>query len=80
MSAVEAAVQPRYSTSAGKEVMDFKGVAEYLTISPITARVWVSRRVIPYTKAGRRTLFLKTSIDEWLRENSVKADQRIKQQ
>ena len=29
---------------AAREVMDFDGLAEYLNISPQTARVWVSRR------------------------------------
>ena len=54
------------------EVMDFALVAEYLRIKPQSARSMVSRRVLPFTKCGKRTLFLKSQIDAWLLKNSVK--------
>lgn len=79
-SAAEASVRSTYDVAPQlgseprrfPEVMDSETLAEYLNISPQTARVWVSRRMIPFTKANRRTLFLKVQIDRWLERNSVK--------
>lgn len=41
---------------------------EYLPENPAKATVygWVARRQVPYTKEGKRLLFRKSEIDEWL--------------
>ena len=40
-------------------------VAELLRVSPRSIYDWVSQGVIPFHKAGRRTIFLLDEILEW---------------
>lgn len=40
-------------------------VAELLRVSPRSVYDWVSQSVIPFHKAGRRTIFLLDEILEW---------------
>jgi excisionase family DNA binding protein len=40
-------------------------VAELLRVSPRSIYDWVSQRVIPFHKAGRRTIFLLDEIVAW---------------
>ena len=40
-------------------------VANLLRVSPRSVYDWVSQGVIPYHKAGRRTIFLLEEILEW---------------
>jgi excisionase family DNA binding protein len=44
-------------------------VAELLRVSPRSVYDWVSQGVIPYHKAGRRTIFLLDEILEWTSKN-----------
>jgi excisionase family DNA binding protein len=39
--------------------------AEFLRVSPRTVYGWVSQRVLPHRKAGRRLLFLESELVEW---------------
>lgn len=54
-------------------ILDVKGLAEYLKVSP----QWVYGRVhlkeIPYSKIGKFPRFRKTSIDEWIKSNETPA-------
>jgi len=45
-------------------------LAELLRVSPRSVYDWVSQGVIPYRKAGRRTIFLLDEILEWTSKNS----------
>ncbi|HJQ69588.1 MAG TPA: helix-turn-helix domain-containing protein [Blastocatellia bacterium] len=45
-------------------------VAELLRVSPRSVYDWVSQGVIPYHKAGRRTIFLLEEILEWTSKDS----------
>jgi putative molybdopterin biosynthesis protein len=45
-------------------------VARLLRVSPRSVYDWVSQGVIPYHKAGRRTIFLLEEILEWVAKNS----------
>lgn len=40
-------------------------VADFLRVSPRSIYDWVSQGVIPFRKAGRRTIFLLDEILEW---------------
>lgn len=42
---------------------------EYLPEKPAKATVygWVARRQVPYTKEGKKLLFKKSKIDQWLK-------------
>lgn len=45
-------------------------VAELLRVSPRSVYDWVSQGVIPYHKAGRRTIFLLDEILDWTSKNN----------
>jgi len=45
-------------------------VAELLRVSPRSVYDWVSQGVIPFHKAGRRTIFLLDEILEWTSRDS----------
>jgi excisionase family DNA binding protein len=47
---------------------DLDAVCDYLPGSPAKQTVygWVFKKKIPYHKKGRKLLFLKSEIDEWL--------------
>lgn len=48
---------------------DIEGLRNYLPERPALATVygWVSARKIPFVKKGKRVLFLKSDIDEYLK-------------
>ena len=47
----------------------------YLPTHPVehTIYCWTNRREIPYHKRGKRIMFLKSEIDEWLKDNKNKS-------
>ena len=63
------------------EVMDKQGtmpsfltveeVAELLRVSPRSVYDWVSQGVIPFHKAGRRTIFLLDEVLNWTSQRDV---------
>lgn len=50
------------------EVMDYRGLSEYLKIPQGSLRHKVMRNGIPYFKIGRSVRFSKKQIDLWLEE------------
>jgi excisionase family DNA binding protein len=48
------------------DVMTAVDVAELLTIPKSTVEDWARRKVIPSRKRGKRRLFLRWEIEEWL--------------
>jgi len=53
------------------ELMTVEEVARYLRVTEKTIYRLVKRRRIPASKVGHQWRFEKSSIDEWLRQNSV---------
>lgn len=51
------------------EVMDYRGLAEYMKFAPGTLRHLVMRGELPYFKIGRSVRFSKKQIDMWLTEH-----------
>lgn len=47
--------------------------ATYLGVTPLTLRVWTSKRRVPFVKVGRLTRFLKVDLDEFLEQHRVPA-------
>ena len=47
------------------EFLTVEEVAEWLRVSPRSIYDWVSQGLIPFRKAGRRTIFLRNEIIEW---------------
>ncbi len=52
--------------SKGDELMDVKGLAEYLKVKESWVYEKVHTRQIPFQKAGRFSRFRKMHIDKWL--------------
>lgn len=48
------------------EVMNYRGLSEYLKLSQGTLRHKVMRNEIPFFKIGSSVRFSKTKIDAWL--------------
>jgi excisionase family DNA binding protein len=49
-------------------------LAELLRVSPRSVYDWVSQGVIPFHKAGRRTIFLLDEILEWTKDPRADAN------
>ncbi len=62
------ALGPRgnHSQLTRADVMTAAEVAELLTIPKSTVEDWARRKVIPSRKRGKRRLFLRWEIEEWL--------------
>ena len=59
------------STQALEEFLTVSEVAELLSVAPRTVYDWVYRGIIPYRKAGRRTIFLWSEIEVWTKKNNT---------
>ena len=59
------------------KLMTVGEVADYLRVTEKTIYRLLERGRIPATKVGRQWRFDTTSIDKWLRQNSVKAQANI---
>jgi len=55
-----------HSNSANSEFMDVSEAAKYLKIAKQTIYSFTSTSQIPYIKRGKRILFRKAELDEWL--------------
>lgn len=56
----------------GKRLIDIHELSRVTGISVSTLYSWVSQRKIPFVKCGRLTRFDPESIEQWIRENTVK--------
>lgn len=56
--------------SAGTRLLTVEEVAELLRLRPRTIYNMVSRRQIPFRKAGRQLRFAEAEIDEWTKANA----------
>lgn len=54
----------------------------YLPTHPVehTIYCWTSNREIPFHKRGKRIMFLKSEIDDWLQENKSKSRTEIRRE
>ena len=49
----------------------FEEAAEYIGCTPLTLRVWTSKRRVPFCKVGRLTRFRKADLDKYLEAQRV---------
>jgi excisionase family DNA binding protein len=54
-------------------------VAEILRISPTTAKIWASKRILPVVKVGRLVRVAPAALEEWIRENTDQQRVRVAQ-
>jgi excisionase family DNA binding protein len=58
-----------------EKLLTLEEVAELLSISLSTAKVYASRRVFPVIKLGRLVRVSALSLEEWLRRNTLDSDE-----
>jgi len=51
------------------DLVDIKEAADLLRISPHTLRLWAFQRRIPVVKLGRRCLFRKIDLEDFVERN-----------
>lgn len=52
--------------------VNLEDVAEHLSLSVDTVRVWVKNGKLPVYRAGKRYKFKISEIDEWVRAGKIK--------
>jgi len=58
------------STQTLPEFLTVEEVAELLRVAPRTVYDWVYRGMIPFRKAGRRTIFKRDEVLQWTEKSS----------
>ncbi|WP_298594534.1 helix-turn-helix domain-containing protein [uncultured Mitsuokella sp.] len=51
--------------------VNLEDVAEYLSVSKDTVRVWMKDGKLPMNKAGKRYKFKLSEVDNWLRNGKI---------
>ena len=51
--------------------VNLEDVAEYLSVSKDTIRVWMKDGKLPINKAGKRYKFKLSEVDSWLRKGKI---------
>ena len=62
--------------------MNLKELREYLPSHPAEQTVygWTSCHQIPFHKKGKRIMFLKSEIDDWLHDGRMKSQKELEQE
>jgi excisionase family DNA binding protein len=55
-----------------EKLLDLVAVADILGISPVTAKIWASKRRLPVIKVGRLVRIAPGALEEWIRKNAAK--------
>lgn len=45
--------------------------AEALDIKPQTVRNWVAKRVVPFVRIGRKTMFRREAVEAWIKSKEI---------
>jgi excisionase family DNA binding protein len=61
-----------------REVMNIRQASQYLGVSPDTLYKYVNEQKIPAFKLGNRWRFKKSKLDQWMEEQSVETEPRLK--
>lgn len=68
----------KVATRSVREVMDIRGAADYLGISPDTLYKYASEGLIPAFKLGNRWRFKRSLMENWMEQQSgVAADRPV---
>lgn len=52
--------------------VNLEDIAEYLSVSQDTIRMWLKNGKLPINKAGKRYKFKISEVDEWVRNGKIK--------
>lgn len=77
-SSVKRAVADLLAAQQDKiEYMGIKEAAKYIGFTPGSLYVLVSKRQIPHYKRSKRIYFLKSDLDEWIKNGRRKTEKEI---
>lgn len=70
------------SSEINEQWMNLKELCECLPSHPAEQTIygWTSTHYIPYHKKGRRLLFLKSEIDEWIHKSKMKSQEEMREE
>ena len=51
--------------------VNLEDIAEYLSVSKDTIRMWMKEGKLPINRAGKRYKFKISEVDEWLRNGKI---------
>ncbi len=54
--------------------VNLEDIAEHLSVSKDTIRLWLKDGKLPIHRAGKRYKFKISEVDEWLREGKIAGD------
>jgi excisionase family DNA binding protein len=61
------------NTDGSRNLLDVKGAAERLGVSPFTVRAWLRQRRLEHVRLGRRVLIPQSAIRRFIDMNTVPA-------
>jgi excisionase family DNA binding protein len=61
-----------------REVMNIRQASQYLGVSPDTLYKYVNEQKIPAFKLGNRWRFKKSTLDQWMEEQSTETETKSK--
>ena len=69
-------------TPKQQEWLDIDGLCQYVPTHPAkqTVYTWVNEKIIPFYKSSKRLLFLRSEIDDWLRQGRRKNNEELKRE
>ena len=53
--------------------VNLEDVAEHLSVSKDTVRIWMKEGKLPVNRAGKRYKFKLSEVDEWVREGRIQS-------
>jgi excisionase family DNA binding protein len=59
-------------------LMTVEEAASFLRKNPKTIRNWIGQRTIPFVKNGNRSMILRDSLAEWLKQQEFKPWQSVR--
>lgn len=71
---------PQPDTTAVRKIMSLTEFCEYAGLSRQTVYKMTSARKVPHSKRGKKLVFDRERVDEWLLENQVATDAEIHKQ
>lgn len=69
-----------HTVSATKDMMNTTELAEYLSMSKTSIYKLTMKREIPFSKPGKKILFMKKEIDEWILKHRITTKDEIEQE
>lgn len=69
-------------TPEQQEWLDIDGLCQYVPTHPAkqTVYTWVNEKIIPFYKSSKKLLFLRSEIDDWLRQGRRKNNEELKRE